>query len=130
MALVKHISARVEIPHEDGEWLQVRKLSRKELQDARDLAAAKMRQTWREMTGDVITAIQGLRRVDAEAAEADPFAGYDEEVVLKAGIIDWSYPDKRVNPYEQLDEETATWAYQEVLKFSGIGAGEDERKNG
>lgn len=132
MGLVKHITTRLEHPSEEGEWIEVRKLSRKEVAEARELSAVATRRAWREMGGDIITAINNLTPSDAARAErvADPFAGFDEAFVLKKAVIAWSYPDKPGDVADQVDDETADWLYREALRFSGIGRDEDERKNG
>lgn len=140
MALVKHlIRSHVQIPHEPGEWMDLRPLTFMELDDAQmkgyvgmlkgvgemeevsatvvkimaaqaDAQAETAAATGDEEEGEVAAAV---KRVEAEP---DPLAGLDAYTVLCAGIVAWSYEDE-VTPenIRLLDPETATWAAAEIV---------------
>jgi hypothetical protein len=110
----------VPIPHEEGEWLRLRMLGGKKLQEARDVNSDRALATFRKMGAEGIQAIQKMTRQDADAAlKTDPLAEYDIDVLLRAGIVAWSY-DEKVTPQavEELDEATRKWAATEILKMS------------
>ncbi len=125
MALVANITKKVDIPHEEGEWLEVRRLSWRQKQKAEDTAKDLMMERMKKLGGDVLAV---LRNLD-EKQEQAPQAQYDQGAILRAGIAAWSY-DAKVNPdtVESLDEETATWAFNEILSFNKPRT-EEERKN-
>ena len=115
MALVTEAIKRVDIPHEDGEWLEVRRLSWRELEAASDTATDALMARMKQLGGEMV---QALRSVTTEQ-QADPFGGYDRQAVLVAGLKAWSY-DAKVTPENLalLDEETAAFAYREILTLS------------
>lgn len=118
--LTSRIVKEVPIPHENGEWMRLRMLPGKKLQEARDEQTYKQLMLFRKMGADGVEAIQKASRQDAEAAlKADPLSAYDIDVLLRAGIVAWSY-DEKVTPQaiEELDETTRRWAAEELLKMS------------
>lgn len=131
MGIVTGINKRLDIPHEPGEWMMIRKLSWRQLQTASDARTASVMQTVKAMGGEVLRELQGAReREDVQTAAADPLTGYDLGDLLRAGIEAWSY-SMSVNreSIDALDDETARWAGRAILDFNAPRQG-DERKNG
>lgn len=141
----------VPIPHEPGEWMSFRKLSWRKLEEAGNAVSDDAIAKIKVMGGEAFKAIQDLvdarERKDktAEAAaekeigesldEAeqkvkDPLNKYDRGVLLRKGIIDWSYEGDKptVENTDDLDEETAVWAARQILDLAMKGK-TDEEKN-
>ena len=120
--LVSNTTRRVEIPHEEGEWMEVKKLSWRQLEKASDIATDESFDRLKKMGGDIIAAFS---KREAEEKQ-DPTTKYDRASILQMGIVKWSY-DAEVKPenIDLLDEETAEWAFQEILKPKT----EEEAKN-
>ena len=125
MAIVKGITKRAEIPHEPGEWMELRRLSWRQLEQASDAQSDAALQRIKKLGGDLIGALRGL----AGDQEQNPAAKYDRAVVLKSGIVNWSY-NVPVTPenIDDLDKETADWAVEEILGMHAPRT-EEERKN-
>ena len=125
MALVTNITKKVDIPHEEGGWMEFRRLSWRQLENASEITADAMLDRMKKLGGDLLTA---LRDLDAKQEQA-PQAQYDRAAILRAGIAAWSY-DAKINPdtVDSLDEETAVWAFSEILSFNKPRT-EEERKN-
>lgn len=125
MALVSKLTRRVEIPHEPGQWMELRRLSWRQLEAASDLASDAALKRMSQMGSDMLAAIRSTSGQQA----ADPAAAYDRAAILQAGIAAWSY-DAEVTPenIDALDEETAAWAVREILAMNGRT--EEDRKNG
>lgn len=120
MGLVTNITMLVDIPNE-SESVVIRKLSHTQLK-----AAAKQRQSegvgfMREMGGELLKA---LRDVDTdkvkkiqEAQEAN-VDNYDRDMLLKSGIVSWSYKVDLPDGTDALDEPTAKFLANEIFEFS------------
>ena len=121
--LVKDVVKRVDIPHEDG-WMEFKKLSWRELHAAGEVVMYEMLDRMAKLGGDVLSALRGL---DEKQSESQP--QYDKGTVLHQGILRWSY-DADVTPQniDLLDEETATWAYHQIVSMNKPKT-EAERKN-
>jgi hypothetical protein len=138
------ITDRRDIPHEPGEWIEIRKLSWKQLADARKVRQEVVFSSVRAMGGEVINALpkrcgqcgeekhEGAcpppeQRTDASAA--DPTNEYDRGTLLHTGIVAWSY-DKPANVgnIDELDDVTAAWATAEIVAYNTVPS-EEERKN-
>ena len=78
------------------------------------------------MGGDILKAISE----NVKDQDQKPEAKYDRFQILKMGISKWSYEaEVTTNNIESLDEETATWAFKEILSFNEPRT-EEETKNG
>lgn len=126
MAIITNITRQVEIPHEPGEHMTFRRLSWRQLEQASDKASESALTRIKAMGGDLLKAIQGAAGEQAQ----DPAATYDRATILNMGIVAWSYDDP-VTPenIDLLDEETAAWAFREILALNAPRT-EADRKNG
>ena len=125
MALVNNITKRLEIPHESGEWMEIKKLSWAQLEAASDVASMAAMERIGKMGGDVIAAIKGA----TADQERPPGSEYDKAAVLKSGILRWSYDAKvTTDTINQLDKETADWAFEQILGLNKPRT-EEETKN-
>lgn len=123
--LVGTNTRRVEIPHEPGEWLELRALTWRQLKAAKAARQTEVLQSVRTLGGDLL---RDLQQMSQGAASGDPLAEYDQATVLVAGIAAWSYAEA-VSPaaIDQLDPATADWALRELV---GLTARGEETKNG
>lgn len=115
---------RLAIPHEDGEWIDIRIPGWKKLEEAERV----LQQAWlanaKLMGGEVMKA---LPEKQAEA-DKDPRARYDWGTLLRSAVVAWSY-DEKITPQnvEDLDPRTARWLVGEIVQT--VTYGEDEQKN-
>ena len=153
MLVDRHVK-RLDVPHEPGEWLELRRLSFGELRDLRRESEGAYLAALAVLPDNVLDAQLRLeseraekRRKAAEEAKAagaddvpaadgpkgDPLAGKDIATVLGFGVVGWSYTGADGEPVPvtgeaiaMLDEATAVWAAREILLL-----GEDDaRKKG
>ena len=125
MALVTGITRKVEIPHEPGEWMELKRLSWRQLEVAAEVQTDILFKRIKKMGSDIVSAFQRA----GKEQEVDPYTKYDRETVLQVGILKWSY-DAEVNKasIDSLDEETAEWAFREILSLNKPRT-EEEQKN-
>lgn len=125
MALVTDIVRRVDIPHETGEWMELKRLSWRQLEKAEEIQSDSLLPKMKKMGGDIINALQEV----GKKQEQDLTAKYDKGAVLGWGIVSWSY-DAEVNEgnIDALDEKTANWAFREILSLNEPRT-EEEQKN-
>lgn len=131
MPLVTGLTKRLEVPHEEGAWIIIRQLGWHKKDEAKRKRAREGLETIKAMGSEVLREIQDAENSpDVQAALARPAATYDQATILRFGIVQWSY-DEAVTPnlIDDLDEETAAWAFQEIIAYSSPPP-EDERKNG
>jgi hypothetical protein len=135
--LVGQVLKRVDHPTEAGVWFEFRRLPWRKLEEARratqidgaslakaygaELVGMMQKQT---LTPELLAAV--------EAEKAQRRGQYDTGVLLRAGIKTWSYGQGHPTPDEvdDLDEDTASWAREQILDLSIVSRSEDERKNG
>lgn len=124
--LITDVAKRVDIPHELGEWMELKRLSWRQLEVAAEVGSDEALKRIKKLGGDMLSALQKF----GGQQERDPSTRYDRGTVLQAGIVRWSY-DAEVNKksIDSLDEETAEWAFQEILSLNKPRT-EEERKNG
>lgn len=118
--LTNKIRKRIEIPGEAGEWLEIRMVSGKKLEEARKAKQMEAFATLRAMGKDGLEAVQGMTRAEADAVvAADPLAEYDLDVLLRSGVVGWSY-DEPFAPtkVDELDAATREWAAGEIVALS------------
>lgn len=126
-----------EIPHEPGETVDFKRLSWRELRDARRIAQAEQRQVLRELGGDLMKAIleaedgdeEGERRIQrAKRRLQNDESNFDTEAILTLSIAGWSY-DQPVTKEsrDRLDERTAMWIKQTAIDLT---VGEEEEPVG
>ena len=131
MLVTKDTTEQVPIPHEDGHWIQFRRLSWLEMTEAAETAerrsVKKMTQFGSEAVGAIIASHEKTAAATADTdgdgdttpAKAPTVASYDRESLLENGIVAWSY-DEKVSPktIKQLDAETARWAAKQIFELS------------
>ena len=123
---------RVEIAHEPGEWMELKRLNAKKLKKARE---AKTQEAWLMMQAagpEFMTQIRSVATDTRSARNADPLDDFDAWKLCEYGIAYWSYPeDVTVANIEEFDERTLNWAAREILRVSGVESQpEVAQKNG
>ncbi len=123
--LISNQAQRVDIPHEPGEWMEIKKLSWRQLVLAADIQTDETISRLKKIGGDLFKSLKS----EQTKQEADPALQYDRGFVLEAGISKWSY-EAEVNKenIEKLDEETAKWAFEAITGLNKPLT-EEERKN-
>lgn len=126
MAIVTNVTKRVEIPHEPDQWMEIKKLSWRQLEATKDAQTNALLARMKSLGGDMVKALQGA----VEDQKQKPGTQHDRGGVLNCGIVAWSY-DVPVTPanVDALDEETAAWAVEEILALNAPRT-DEERKNG
>ena len=135
MALLDSTPIRRAIPHEPGEWLEIRRLPWSTLREARKELAASQREEMKALGAEFISAIstgrdQDEQRIRAKlAARQWDFDQFEQRVLLTKGIVGWSYaPPVDADAIDTLDAQTAEWAANEILSVSKPKT-EEETKN-
>ena len=121
--LVTREPHRREVPHEEGAWFDICKLSWKQLKKARKAATVDNADTARAFGGEIVKALQSDRGAE-EAARLIRKQRYDEstfdtETLLLAGVVGWSH-DKPVNAATvgDIDERTTEWLKREIIDLN------------
>ena len=124
--LVSNRTRKLDIPHEEGEWVEIRLLSGRQLRKVRKAKFREVAQNARDMGGEVMKAIAGVDRSELKKAEEDPLVEYDMDALLEAGIVSWSY-DEEVSSETigELDPETEQFV---ALALVGVESEPDRKK--
>ncbi len=130
MALVSQNVQQIEIPHEPGEWLNLRPLSWLQLTQAREIQTRTVLERMRAMGGEVVGEFreEPSAEVPESEDESDPLSNLDRRTVLRGGVVGWSYREKfNRDKLDDLDEETAEWAARTIIGLNQRT--DDDRKN-
>jgi hypothetical protein len=118
MGLVTGITKRTEVPHEAGQWIELRVLSWLRLEDARRKKMNALAGYMRELGEGAAHLGRKNGAPPVEDGAEDRLVGYDIGSLLRGGIVGWSYGAFNVAQIEDLDEQTAEWAARELLAMS------------
>jgi len=119
VALTHRLTKRIDLPHEEGQWIEARMPSLAILDRAKE---AKSRRAIAMMEGIDLRALQGLTG-DQRTDTPD----YDPLTLLQACITGWSYEDPvTADNVAELDEVTVGVVMRALLPQEDTG----ERKNG
>jgi len=129
MAVKSTVTHKLDIPHEDGEWIEFKELGWRTLESAREMKARNALLSFRDLGPDFFRAVStpptpentpAAPVVAEEAPEVDevPIETYDMSILLRSSIVAWSYsvPCNEDN-IDNLDQRTASWALKEILKI-------------
>ena len=132
--LVSKIVEKVDIPHEDGEWVELRLLSWTAMVEAVDAKQERDVGQVKRMGGDVFEAIMRSSKSNEAKDEEKPkgrakFESYDPETLIRKAGVSWSYDGKvTLDKIRDLDAKTADWLAREVYERNKPPT-EDEAKN-
>lgn len=113
------VSDRIPLPFDEGQWMQVRKLTGRECERAQeahrgDLATSSPR-SWAATFRRALE--QGANDPAVLQAIRDPLTGYDRFSLVRFGLIAWSYPvlhPVKASPARDGDTTTAVAAYDPI----------------
>jgi hypothetical protein len=136
--LVSKEAIRLDIPHEEGEWVEVVKLPWVKLRAARKANEKENREIAKEFGAEFVKALSSSD--DSEKAEnraknlikSQQYdeSNFDTHILLDAGLVGWSYGEKvtpdaefkyvEVDPksIDMLDERTVVWIKQEIINLT------------
>lgn len=111
---------KIDLPHEEGQWIEVKDLTRKVIQESKRL---KMLELMEAFAGK-LDAFMG-KEIDPDAQIT--LESYDIDTVLEFAVVGWSY-DTKFSPdlIAQLDQRTAEFTACDLL---GIEEGDDKVKD-
>jgi len=107
---------KLDIPHEPGEWIEVRPLLASEMDAARDARLKRLMGMW--AGGDIPKTPE--RDEEREETPETRASGYNPETLLGYAVVGWSY-DHDFTPgaqehIELLDAGTRDWLHQELVE--------------
>lgn len=125
---------RVALPHEPGQWVEIKKLNGRQLRKVRKAAQLEAFQTMRDMGAEMLTAVQSI---DADAAESaaralqrNPLQGYDVDLLLEMSVVGWSYDlPVDADTIADLDDDTIQVIGEAAVAFSARQRTEADTKN-
>lgn len=133
--LTTGVTTQVTIPFEPGQYVNIKMLSGADLRRARESRASKALEKAKAMGSELITSLRAAAPTlttqtpemtvtltavpDAVDMEPNPADTYDLDLVLRAGILGWSYPAE-VTPFtiDSQDERWQEYVFREIVKFS------------
>lgn len=126
---------RFDIPHEKDQWMELRRLSWKQLRRARKLQEEEQREVAKSFGAEFLAALTS-GKVDEDKArklikeQQYSVNNFDLEALLEEGIAGWSY-DAALTPdsIESLDERTAVWAAQQIIDLTRPPTEEEEKNS-
>jgi len=127
MSLVGKTERR-DVPHEAGEWIEFRRLSGRELDEAEE---TQTRRSLAMVKGLDVGAMDIMRQQAPPTAPSDPVASYDKDILVRYAISGWSYGEECINENkERLDAMTRDWAAAVVVEMNVRPLGEGSGSGG
>ena len=104
---------RLSVPHELGEWVDIRALTGAEMDRASDVMTEKALKQF----GDSLEAIMNVSSKKTEATTQNRKQGYDPTTLLNCAVAAWSYhlPVSR-DSIELLDAITREWLWEQIVE--------------
>jgi len=136
--LVSQEPIRINIPHEENQWVEVLKLPWIKLRAARRENEKENRAIAREFGAEFVKALASTDDSDKAEKRARNLiksqqyneSNFDTHILLKAGLVGWSYePEVSEETLNQLDEHTVTWIKQEIIDLTKPPTEEQEKKS-
>jgi hypothetical protein len=137
MAFVRHHSKTIEIPHEPGNTVTIRRPQRGHLVAAADLRQEKALGRVRALGGaSFLAEMRAAQPTEPTATDApatttstpDPTpaqiaAAYDQDALLLAGIVSWQGPEYDgvevdTDTIADLDPTTAAWLAEQIAEYA------------
>lgn len=127
--LTKGMTKRLELPHEPGQWIEVRELSFMAIRRAKEKAMLDQSRFLKELKPFLDDDVEErATEAASKARKRDPLLDYDLGVLMQEAVIAWSYDDKVTRESVLwLDQRTAEYVARAVIPAPET---EDERKNG
>ena len=132
MALVdKNNPVVLKVPHEPGETISVRYLSGSECEELGARASSIAMHVLDGMSAEVLAAAPGFSNNIDDDEPADPKDNFPRTETLRLAVVDWSYPTPCSQiTVDDLDNPTATWLHEEVVKMNSRSVHEGEALSG
>lgn len=126
MALSGRVIGRKDVPHEAGEWFEFATISGMQLDEARQ---SSVREAMQLLSGGAT--LPNITQ-QPDAAPPNPEDSYDKNILVKYGVVAWSYPEScDLTNKTLLDARTRDWAAHEVFAgnvyIEGEGQASDSR---
>ena len=117
MALVGKTERR-DIPGEDGEWMEFRKLTGGELDQAEEVQTQRSLAMVKGLDPAAMSAIRTDPGVPVVAVP-DPAAAYDKDTLVQYGVMAWSYAEACDDEAKKrLEAATRDWAASVVVEMN------------
>lgn len=135
--LVRNLySAQIDIPNEPGQWMKFRWLNSRRIAECVEQRQIDALERMKALGSDGLALIREAAASNKDKENnpvvvADPVDSFDQELLLKYGIAEWSYAAKDIaaelsSDDGGLDPKTAKWAVREILKLNGLLPAERE----
>lgn len=125
------IKTRLDVPGEDGQWIEIRKLPWRKLREASDAQQSAAYAHVKALGKEGMEAVKDVTPEQIAALQKNPLASYDAGVLLRAGITAWSYTDAPTPAeIDDLDEAVAEWLVGEIVTLAKPATSEADAKNG
>lgn len=117
MALTSKITKTLTHPDEPDVTITIRKLSHYQLMMATDDREDRTVDKFKRL-GESAAHLPDKATAEQKAELEKPENKYHRLTVLQHGVTAWSYDDNPKASVEDLDENTASWLFDEIIAFS------------
>jgi hypothetical protein len=123
------VSDRIPLPFDEGQWIQVRKLTGRECERAQEAHRGNLTTSSPRSWAATFRRMLEQGKSDPEVLQAirDPLTGYDRFTLIRCGLVRWSYPHSLTPPLtpgagtdyvDDLDDEAVDFIATEVLRVT------------
>ena len=115
--LARNDEWQVDLPHEAGQWVRLRRLSGRQLERAAEVRSNDALESMRSL-GDLLkdTVTTEAQAEGAKQLQLDPTRKYDRWTVLHFGLKAWSYPEPcSKENIDELDDQTIDFIVRQLI---------------
>ena len=132
--LVLREPIRVDVPHEEGEWIEFCKLTHREIRDARKAGMVENAEQMKIFSAEWITALMsGSKEKAQQISEAGKWdeSAFGTDALLSMGVVGWSYAEGKPTDEQMasLDAATAAWAKQAIININKPPSEDEVKKS-
>lgn len=128
--LTAHVRKRLDVLGEDGQWIEIRKLPWRKLRDASEKQQHAAYAQVKVLGKEGMDAVSQVTPEQIAAFRANVHNQYDAGVLLRAGIVAWTYSEKPTpDEIDDLDAAVADWLVGEIIALAQPPRAEADAKN-
>ena len=129
--LTATIKVKLNVPGEDGQWIEIRKLPWRKLREASEVQQDKAYALVKVLGKEGLDAVKDVTPAQIAALQKNPVAQYDAGVLVRGAIVAWSYSAHPTPAeIEDLDAALVEWLVGEIVHLATPPRVEADVKNG
>jgi hypothetical protein len=121
MLLTSRVTKRLDVPGQAGQWVEIRKLGWRKLEEASSESSKAAASYVRALGKEGLEAVRAVTAEQIKAYQATAKAQYDHGTLLRGAVLSWSLSEHKPPKPDELDdleEDFKEWLVDEILALA------------